>query len=83
MVSDTGASEKHHSKIAKEITQSKGAFCDYSRHTGAFTRATQSTATCRPDTGGRPPVSRGLREICRRDVTHTLLISEYERSVQC
>jgi len=71
MVSDTGASAKHHSKRAKEITQSNESCFDYSRHTGAFTRATQSTATCRPETGGRPPMSRRLREICHSDVTHT------------
>jgi len=37
----------------------------------SFTRTTYSTVICRPKTVGWPPVPRRLREIRRRDVTHS------------
>jgi len=37
----------------------------------SVTRANYSTVTCRPKTVGWPPVPRRLREIRRRDVTHS------------
>ena len=49
-----------------------------------LTWATASTATCRPETDGWPPMPRRQREVCRRDVRHTsLIISENERSRDC